>query len=310
MKGAIITGPTGAVGRALIESLIENGIKVLAVTRKNTKRLSNIPDSPLVRTIGLDLSELKSLPEIVSSIPGEYDAFYHFGWADTFGEDARNDVRSQFLNVGYSVDALEAAAKTGAKVFVGAGSQAEYGRHEGALSEKIPAFPENGYGIAKLAAGQFTRLRASQLGIRHVWTRILSVYGPCDGKGTMIMSMINALLNKERPSLTKGEQLWDYLYSKDAGRALYLLGEKGKDQKTYCLGSGTKRPLREYMEELRDAIDPSLPLGIGERPYSKNQVMSLFADISALTEDTGFVPSYTFSEGIKETIDWVRKESS
>ena len=63
MKGAIITGPTGAVGRALIENLIENGIKVLAVTRKNTKRLSNIPSSPLVRTVGLDLSELKSFPK-------------------------------------------------------------------------------------------------------------------------------------------------------------------------------------------------------------------------------------------------------
>ena len=310
MKGVVITGPTGAVGRALIEILIENGINVLAVTRKNTKRLSNIPSSPLVRTVGLDLSELKSLPEIVSQLPGEYDAFYHLGWADTFGEDARNDVRSQLLNVGYSVDALEAAAKMGVKVFIGAGSQAEYGRHEGALSSDTPAFPENGYGIAKLAAGEFTRLRASQLHIRHIWTRILSVYGPCDGKGTMIMSAIRALLNGERPSLTKGEQLWDYLYSKDAGRALYLLGEKGKDQKTYCLGSGTKRPLREYMEELRDAIDPSLPLGIGERPYSKNQVMSLFADISALTEDTGFVPSYSFSEGIRETIDWVRKGSS
>ena len=310
MKGVIITGPTGAVGRALIESLIENGINVLAVTRKNTKRLSNIPSSPLVRTVGLDLSEIKNLPEIVSQLPGEYDAFYHLGWADTFGEDARNDVKSQLLNVGFSVDALEAAAKMGVKVFIGAGSQAEYGRHEGALSSDTPAFPENGYGIAKLAAGQFTRLRASQLGVKHLWIRILSVYGPCDGKGTMIMSTIRSLLNRERPSLTKGEQLWDYLYSKDAGRALYLLGEKGKDQKTYCLGSGTKRPLREYMEELRDAIDPSLPLGIGERPYSKNQVMSLFADISALTEDTGFVPSYTFSEGIKETIDWVRKESS
>lgn len=310
MKGAIVTGPTGAVGRALIESFIANDIEVLAVTRRNTKRLSNIPGSPLVKTVGLDLSELKKLPGIVKDLPGKYDAFYHLGWADTFGEDARNDVRSQLMNVGFSVDALEAAAEIGASVFVGAGSQAEYGRYEGSLSERTPVFPENGYGMAKLAAGEFTRLRALQLSIRHVWVRILSIYGPCDGKGTMIMSTIRALLNKERPSLTKGEQLWDYLYSKDAGRALYLLGEKGKDGVTYCLGSGDARPLRKYMEELRDAIDPALPLGIGERPYSEKQVMKLEADISALTEDTGFVPSYSFSEGIKETIDWVRKEIS
>ena len=111
MKGAIVTGPTGAVGRALIECLTENGVEVLAVTRRNTKRLSNIPVSPLVRVIELDLSELKELPGIVGNHPGKYDAFYHLGWADTFGEDARNDVKSQLLNVSYSVDALEAAAK-------------------------------------------------------------------------------------------------------------------------------------------------------------------------------------------------------
>jgi nucleoside-diphosphate-sugar epimerase len=34
----------------------------------------------------------------------------------------------------------------------------------------------------------------------------------------------------------------------------------------------------------------------------------LAADISELTEDTGFVPDYTFEEGIKETVEWYKKE--
>ena len=64
MKRAIITGPTGAIGVALIQTLIEQNIEVLAVVRKGSKRISNIPQSEYVRVVELDLSELNKLPEV------------------------------------------------------------------------------------------------------------------------------------------------------------------------------------------------------------------------------------------------------
>ena len=99
----------------------------------------------------------------------------------------------------------------------------------------------------------------------------------------MIMSVIAKLMNNEKPSLTKGEQLWDYLYAKDAGYAMYLLGKKGISGKTYCIGSGKVMPLAQYVEVLRNCISPELPLGFGEIPYAPKQVMNLCADISDLT---------------------------
>ena len=190
--------------------------------------------------------------------------------------------------------------------FVGAGSQAEYGRVEGVLSASTPVFPENGYGIAKLCAGQMSRILCEQKQIEHIWTRILSIYGPYDGENTMIMSSIGKLLRGEKPALTKGEQQWDYLYSKDAGYAMYLLGEKGVSGKVYCIGSGKTRCLAEYVKVLRDSISTELPLGFGEIAYAPKQVMHLCADISDLTNDTGFIPQYSFEEGIKETIEWYK----
>ena len=38
--------------------------------------------------------------------------------------------------------------------------------------------------------------------------------------------------------------------------------------------------------------------------------MNLCADIRTLTEDTGFVPKYSFEEGIGETAEWLRRISS
>lgn len=47
----------------------------------------------------------------------------------------------------------------------------------------------------------------------------------------------------------------------------------GRSGAVYPVGSGTARPLREYIETLRDAIDLALPLGLGKIPYGPQQVM-------------------------------------
>lgn len=296
MNTAVITGPTGAIGTALCQKLLNEGVKVMAVCRKNSARADRIPEG--VQKIFCDLSELSQL----AGMAGEADVFYHFAWADTIGA-GRNDMYSQTANIRYTLDAVRAAKALGCECFIGAGSQAEYGRHNELLTPDTPCFPENGYGMAKLCAGQMSRKMCADMGIRHIWPRILSVYGPYDGERTMISSVISSLLEKNEPELTAGTQMWDYLFSYDAADALYLMWKKGKDGAIYPLGSGNVRPLREYIEMLRDCIDPSLPLGLGKVPFGSGQVMFLGADISTLKSDLGFEPSYDFKEGIRLTAD-------
>ena len=302
MKRAVVTGPTGAIGVALINELISHGIEVSAICHKNSKRIKNIPASDLVDIVEYDLSELADCCRLAKD---KYDVFYHLGWAGTYG-DSRNDIDIQLKNIEYTIDAVELAARIGCKKFVGAGSQAEYGRTEERLNSETAVFPENGYGMAKLCAGQMSRLRCNQLGMEHIWTRILSVYGPYDGEKTLISNLIKKLLSGKSPECTKGEQIWDYMYSKDAARALRLLGESGENNKTYCIGSGTGRPLREYIEMVGTVISKNVPIHFGAVPYAPNQVMHLCADITELIRDTGFEPIYSFEEGIKETIEWMR----
>lgn len=300
----IITGPTGAIGIALIQECIKNNVEVLAICRKNSKRRKNIPRSPLVDILELNLDEYHLYePQNIQKC----DVFFHFAWNATIG-NGRNDMMLQNENVRYALDAVLLAKKLGCNTFIGAGSQAEYGRSNEKLTSKTPTFPENGYGIAKLCAGQMTRIMCQQQNMRHVWMRILSIYGPHDGEMTMVSSTIKKLLNGEVPQFTKGEQMWDYLYSKDAARAMLLLAEKGKNGKIYCIGSGQKRPLAEYIQDIRDAIDPALNLDLGAIEYSSNQVMYLCADIDELTKDTGFVPTTKFKDGIEETIMWMKNK--
>lgn len=300
----VISGATGAIGMALIDRLVLDGVEVLVLYRENSSRSKQLPKHPLVTTAICDLEAMDSF-SLSSGIP--YDVFFHFAWDGTFG-DTRNDTFLQNRNIKYTLDAVRLANRLGCHTFIGAGSQAEYGRSEMALTSKTPTFPENGYGIAKLCAGQLSRILCNQLGMKHIWTRILSVYGPYDGKNTMVMSTILKISNGEFPKFTKGEQVWDFLFSKDAALALELIASRGKNNAVYPLGSGQPRTLREYIYDIRDVICPSFALRLGEIPYSPNQVMHLEADITDLQKDTGFQPKTPFKSGISQTYQWIQTQ--
>lgn len=298
-QGIVITGPTGAIGIALIKKCIEQDIEVLAICRKGSDRIKNIPKNPLVKILELDLNEYNSFEPDETE---KYDVFYHLAWNGTVG-NARNDMELQVKNIQHTLDAVRLAKRLGCHTFVGAGSQAEYGRVEGVLRPDTPAFPENGYGMAKLCVGQMSRTVCNQLGIGHIWVRILSVYGPYDGENSMVMCSLRKMLTNEPTAFTKGEQLWDYLYSEDAADALLGLGERGVHDKVYCLGSGEAYPLSLYIQIMHQLTNTTEDIGLGKLPYGDKQVMYLQADISELQQDIGFAPKVSFEEGIQAMIN-------
>ncbi len=154
-----------------------------------------------------------------------------------------------------------------------------------------------------------TKIVCEQLKMRHIWARILSVYGPMDNETSLTMSTIVKLINGEETHFTKGEQIWDFLYSGDAANAFHLMAEKGVHGSIYCLGSGNNTVLKDAIKEIFEQINPNAKTGIGDIPYPPNQVMFLLADIESLTRDTGFVPKVSFKEGIRKTIEWYKENN-
>lgn len=303
MNRAVITGGTGMVAAALERVLSREGIETLLLVRPRSRKLSLLRPGPRTRVMECDLSDLHTLGP---SDLGRCDAFFHMGWDGTYG-DSRSDIRRQMNNIRTTLDAAELAGRLGCGVFVGAGSQAEYGHVDGILAPQMPVSPENGYGIAKYAAGKLSAIRCAQLGIRHCWARIVSLYGRGDNDYTMMMSCIRNFLYGRKMSFTKGEQIWDYLNCEDAGEAFYRIALYGRDQAVYPLGSGKSRRLSDFITDVRDLLNPSMPVSFGELEYPPNQVMHLCADISSLTADTGFVPKISFSNGVMATADWIKK---
>ena len=289
----IVTGATGAVGSAVVRRAVEKGMDVTCIVHQGSKRLGNLPQSGKVHIIECNLQDYRTL-----SLNGQYDAFIHLSWEKTFGA-SRDDAEVQTRNIQYTLDAVQLAHRCGCSVFIGSGSQAEYGVQSVDLTSDLPVKPESGYGIAKYAAGKLSAMLCKSLEMRQCWVRILSVYGPNDSENSLISYLIREFKAGNAPQLTKCEQMWDYLYADDAADAILAVAEKGVDGKAYPLGSGNGRRLSEYVEVIKNEINPSIEVQFGAKEYFPHQPMHLVADISELTEDTGWKPQVLFTEGVK-----------
>ena len=117
-------------------------------------------------------------------------------------------------------------------------------------------------------------------------------------------------MNNTSPEYTKGEQLWDYLFSEDVAKALFLLAVKGKNNETYCVANGNHEMLKDYIVQIKNAINKDIELKLGVIPYNEKQVMNLNVDVTKIKEQIGFVPENTFEEGIKKTIEWYKERGS
>jgi nucleoside-diphosphate-sugar epimerase len=303
----LVTGASGHLGSYLTKRLVEAGAQVFVLVRPESDlwRLAGVVDR--VRVLRAGLSDLKSIePDINQARP---EAVFHLAWAGVTGafKESREQVTS---NVTGSLELFEAVREAGCKLWVGVGSQAEYGLHNSVLDEDTPASPVTAYGTGKLAVGLLTKKLCELAGMRYVWMRLLATYGPKDDERHLIPATIKRLLAGERPALTPGEQIWDYLYVEDAAEAIHLAALMPDAEGVFNLGSGEGRPVREIIEHARDLIDPSLPLGFGEMPYPPGQAMRLETSIDRLRAATGWRPRVGLDKGLRRTIEWYRSQAS
>ena len=123
MEKVVMTGPTGTIGVALARYLNQKGITVYAIARPGSARLDGIRNLENVHVVECALENLLDLSSV---LPQHVDVFYHIGWDGT-SRDARNNIMLQAKNIAYTLDAVSLAEKLECKLFVGTGSQAEYG---------------------------------------------------------------------------------------------------------------------------------------------------------------------------------------
>jgi len=294
-----LTGAGGFLGAAIAAEMARQGDAVTCLLRPGSDpwRLELCRDR--VAVVEADLDDPESLARLLAE--AEPEAVCHAAWRGVLGRDRDDPI--QDANITATTILARLTAEAGA-AFLGIGSQAEYGPLNRMAGEDEPPAPTTRYGAAKVAACREAASLCAQHGRRFAWLRVFSLYGPRDHDSWLLPYVVQTLLQGARPALTAAEQHWDFLHVADAARAVRCVLSSGAAG-FFNLGSGTAPPLRHTIEQVRDLIDPALPLGFGEVAYRPDQVMWLQADIARL-RSLGWRAEISLAEGLRETISWFR----
>lgn len=304
MNKVLVIGANGFLGNKLTRYLVSQGIPVVAFVPSGLDH-TNVSCLQGVTCVEFSFGNLEALDRHEAT--GGADTIYNMAWAGVNAKE-RNNASLQLSNIAYNLEVAEFAARNGISRLVVPGSAAQYACSGRIIDGTGNPAPSDLYSAAKAATYDYLSVYCMQNGIELMWPLITSIYGTGRDDNNLLSYVIKSFLKGEKPSTTKLEQRWDYLHVDDLMPALYLIGQKGHGGKLYPVGSGENRPLREFVELIRDSIDPTLPIGIGDIPYKTSKIDHQVLDISLLRAETGFEPSRSFAEGIQDVIDFFRTD--
>lgn len=303
MKSVIVTGANGFIGKTLVNALLENGYRVVALDIRFDDVLANDERVTCVNVMN------KEVAALVEEIPHqEYRCFFHLAWAGTSGP-ARADYAVQLNNVKLACDYIKLCSEIGCKRVVYASSINEMETYEYLQSDDIEPAGGYIYGTGKLAAHLMGETVAKLNDIEFIPVIITNIYGMGEKSARMIYTSINKLVHKEHCSFTAGYQTYDFIYITDAINSIIAVAEKGKAFNRYYIGSGEPKPLREFLLEMRDIVDPEAELGLGDIPFKGVDISYDQFDLKKVERDTGYKNEVPFAEGIRMTAEYIRGEA-
>jgi nucleoside-diphosphate-sugar epimerase len=159
------------------------------------------------------------------------------------------------------------------------------------------------YAACKLACALIGALRAEQLGLGMAWARLFFLYGPYEDGRRLVPSIINAVLDGREFAASEGTQVRDYLHVQDVARALCALAES-QERGTFNVCSGSPATIADLMKAAAGAAGDVSLLRLGARPPRGWEPPSIVGDSARLRAATGWAPSRTLADGMRETVAW------
>ena len=331
-RPVLVTGADGFVGSHLTERLLEWGANVHVLVRATSSgMLHNIGHLQGKITIHRgDLTDKQAILQTLKALKncGGRPVIFHLGAQAHVGECWMRPYETLRVNVLGTVNLLQSIVDLDFDVFKvdTAGSSEEYGnvreevqdyyRFTGdgglILDERSPVNPQSVYATSKVAADFLTRNYCAAYGVPTVVTRMFNNYGPRQNPRFVTGTIITQALSRDVVELGYVLSKRDFCFVKDGAQGhihATLFGEPGE---VYVYGYGQTISILEWYnmiirigqeegcwgeKELRADTESRGRLG-------KSEVEELRVDYSKLNKLTGWVPQYSWEEGLRETIRW------
>ncbi|MFM8001434.1 MAG: GDP-L-fucose synthase family protein [Actinomycetota bacterium] len=299
-RTVLITGGNGFLGRNVVEAFKSAGAEVVAPTHKQA-----------------DLTQ----PGVALALFKKHKPSHVVHLAARVGGIGYNQVAPAplyFDNLMMGTHTIEAAREANVEKTILLGTVCSYPKftpvpfREESIWDGYPEETNAPYGIAKKALLVHAQVNAAQYGQKFAFLIPTNLFGPGDKFHPDVSHVIPALIKKCVEAKEQGHDkivVWgtgsasrDYLYVKDAARAILLASELHDSTEPLNLGNNREITIRETAETIARIVgfdgelvwDSSKPDGQPRRRV----------DASRAERELGWHATTEFVDGFRETVDW------
>jgi UDP-glucose 4-epimerase len=304
----LVTGGAGFIGSHIAEALVQRGehVRVLddfsAGSRDNLRGLEGE-----VEIIESDLRNAGAVSRAVDGV----DVIFHQAAFVSVPASMENPELCYQVNIGGTVNVLEAARLAGVKRIVIASSAAVYGNSDSLpLPEKTPLKPLSPYAISKRMGEMLIEFYARVYALSVVALRYFNVYGPRQSPDSQyaaaIPIFIRCLLADEPVTIFgDGKQARDFIFIGDVVRANLLAADSANAAgKAYNICTGRETTLLDLLETLDEIIPNDKPPQFAAP--REGDIFRSLGDPRLAKAAFGFEAQTGLAEGLQAAVDWMK----
>ncbi|MBB4919015.1 NAD-dependent epimerase/dehydratase family protein [Streptosporangium saharense] len=300
----LVTGGAGFIGSHIVDALLQRGDTVHVLDNLSSGRTSRLPEGP--RLWEIDITDAASVNAVVAE--AQPQIIYHLAAQIDVRASVSDPARDAAINIGGTINLLQAARQVDAKLVFASTGGALYGMEAPIPSnEQVQPAPEAPYGTAKYCAEQYLGLFNRLYGTRHTALRLGNVYGPRQdpaGEAGVVAIFSGYAHTGQRPTIFgDGTQTRDYVYVGDVAAAFLAAGDT-QEGGVWNIGTGQETSVLELIKHIGQVAGRDIePLFAAARP---GELQRSALNATAAEHDLGWTATTPIEEGITRVYTWVR----
>ncbi|MBQ4569109.1 MAG: SDR family oxidoreductase [Ruminococcus sp.] len=308
----LVTGGAGFIGSNLCEAILDMGYTVRCLDNLSTGKMQNMDsfiNNPRFTFIEGDIRDLDTC---MKACEGVDFVLNQAAWGSV-PRSIEMPLLYEDINIGGTLNMMEAARQQGVKKFVYASSSSVYGdepnlpKKEGREGNLLSP-----YALTKMVDEEYGKLYTKLYGLDTYGMRYFNVFGrrqdPDGAYAAVIPKFIKQLLRGEVPTINgDGKQSRDFTYIENVVEANLkaCLAPSEAAGEAFNVAYGGREFLIDIYYGLTKALGKDVEPNFG--PDRAGDIKHSNADISKARELLGYDPDYSFERGIALAIEWYKE---
>jgi UDP-glucose 4-epimerase len=305
----LVTGGAGFIGSHLVDALQARGDEVRVLDDLSTGCRENLPEG-----VRLEVGSVADPDAVAAAVEG-CELVFHLAAVASVQRTVEAPLDTHAVNLGGTLNVLEAARAAGVRRVVFAGSAAVYGDNPALpLRESEKPRPLSPYAIEKLGSEQYMRVWSQLYGLETVTLRFFNVFGPRQDPSSPYSGVISIFLDRLRAGRPvtfygDGGQTRDFVYVADVVQANLLAASvPAADGGVFNVARGQETTIRKLHDTLRALVGRDLePVLAAPRP---GDIRRSLADIGRAREVLGFEPAHSVESGLERLVAWANASAA